>query len=628
MRGRRRLRPVKSPHVASTGAARIPVRIRATAGLAVTAAIVVVAGCATVPSGGAPQQVNAGENQVQAYLQQLPPPGPEAYHNNPGKIVLAFLHACASYAFDPAAVRQFLVPTLRAKWRPRTVTVLSSIVNSPTPKAPVHAQQNASSAPGQTASVELTGQRLAILSQTGQYQYSPRTSTYPFSLQNEHGVWLISALPPGQDSLLLLQDDFERVYQARNLFFFARWPYPGDSKLVPDPVYVADSALNTNLASALVRRLISDQRSWLNDATQTAFPRGTRLNGIAISGQTAVVDLGGAAAHTSTMRQQDMAEQLQATLSSTAYSPALARFLQLEINGRTAETVGSYNLIDNVMRGPVVYQSAQSSISAGLRSHPPSAGPAEFGSADITAIAMSPGNFPAARPLAVAAKDGNGCRVYVLTVPTGGQGAPTRSYHGVRISTSGGQCTSLSWDNNGNLWAAAGQKVWVLQASYNHPQAVALPPDLPSSGHRAPQIIALRMAPDAVRAALLIKSGAQNRLLLTAVHEDPNHQVWLGNAVPAGTGLHDPKAMSWYSPYDLMVLDDSAIAEVSLAGGAAQRLGSAPRGAASLTTDGVTIVVGAHVAGTSDYEIWTSSTLPTSFVRARQVSGAIPIYPG
>ena len=116
--------------------------------------------------------------------------------------------------------------------------------------------------------------------------------------------------------------------------------------------------------------------------------------------------------------------------------------------------------------------------------------------------------------------------------------------------------------------------------------------------------------------------------MVAAVHEEQNHQISLGTAVPAGTGLRDPKAMSWYSSYDLMVLDDSAIAEVPLDGGAAERLGPAPPGAASLTTDGFTIVVGTHVAGTSDYEIWTSSTVPTSWVKAEHVNGANPIYPG
>jgi hypothetical protein len=604
-------------------AVRTPVRVRATVGLAATALVVVVAGCTTEPSGGAPQLVKTGENQVQAYVQQLPPPPPRAYHY-PRQVVLAFLHANASYAFDPAAVKQFLVPSLRAKWHPGPVTVLSSIGKPPPPGVPVHSQQDAASAAGH-ASVEFTGQRLAILSQTGQYQFSPSTGIYAFSLQKVDGVWLISALPD-PDSLLVTQDDFERVYQARNLFFFAR--SSPSNNLVPDPVYAA-GALNTNLASKLVQGLFSDQDGWLSGATETAFLPGTRLLGITISGQTAVVDLGGTAVDATTDRQQAMAEQLQATL---AYSPPLASLVQLEINGHMADTTQPANLIGDVPRGPLVYRSGLNYITEGLGSNPRSLGPAEFGAAGITAIAMSPpAPAPAAGRVAVATQDGNGCQVYVLTAPLPGQ--PTAAYHIVRLSASGGGCTSLSWDNNGYLWVTAGHKIWVLKGSDTRPRAVALPADLVSRGQPAPQIIALRMAPDAVRAALLIKPaaghGGPNSLVLAAVSENGN-QVSLGSAVPTGTGLRDPQAMSWFSPYDLMVLDksgigESVISEVSLAGGAAERLGSAPAGAVSLTTDGATIVV-----GTSDGEILTSPPTRTTWAKRATgaIPGAIPIYPG
>jgi hypothetical protein len=314
-----------------------------------------------------------------------------------------------------------------------------------------------------------------------------------------------------------------------------------------------------------------------------------------------------------------MADQLQATL---AYSPPLARFVQLEINGHVANTAQVPDLIGPVPRGPLVYRSGLNGISEGL-ANPPSLGPAEFGSAPITAIAMNPASAPQAGQVAVATQDGNGCQLYVLTAPLDGQS--TVPYHHVRLSTSGGQCTSLSWDINRNLWAATGHKIWVLPASARGPQAVALPENLVSHGQPAPQIIALRMAPDGVRAALLIKSAAHNRLVLAAVSENGN-QVSLGPAVPTGTGLRDPQAMSWFSPYDLMVLDESGvgepvIAEMPLTGGAAERVGSAPAGAKSLTNNGVTIVV-----GTSDHEILTSP--PTRTTWTKRVSGAIPIYPG
>ena len=569
---------MKSPPVASPGPVRIPVRVRVTVGLAASAVVIVVAGCATVPSGGAPQQVNTGNNQVQAYVQPLPPPGPAAYRL-PREVVLGFLHASASYAFDPDAARQFLLPTLRTTWHPGPVTVVSSVNLRPT-TAEVHSQLDASSAAGPSEAVVLTGQRLATLSKTGQYQNSPGTSTYTFTLQKVNGVWLISALPTGQDTLLLTQEDFEHVYQARNLFFFAQPPAPANGDLVPDAVYAplqnADSALNTNLASELVTGLLNDKESWLTGATTTAFPRGTRLLGVTISGQTAIVNLGGAAVRATPIQKLDMDDQLLATLGSTAYSTPLAHFVQLEIYGQTADSTTLQNgILSEVSRGPLVYQGAPYSVSEGL-GRSPSSGPWVSGSAVISAIAADPADTSEPRPIVVAAKDGNGCEVYLRTMRSEQLTGP---YQRFPLSTTGGECTSLSWDTNGNVWAAAGRKIWVL--ALNSAQEwqvlpVALPADLTSSGQPAPQILAVRIAPDAVRAALLIRSGTHNRLVLAAITEDQDgdqDQVSLGSAVAAGTGLSDPEAMSWFSLYDLIVLYRSGIAEVPLSGGPAQLLG-------------------------------------------------------
>jgi len=614
---------------------RIPVRVRVTVGVAASAVVVVVAGCATVPSGGAPQQVNTGRNQVQAYVQPLPPPGPAAYHE-PREVVLGFLHASASYAFDPDAARQFLLPTLRAKWQPGPVTVVSSVdVKPATPQD--HSQFDASSAAGPSESVALTGQRLATLSKTGQYQYSSGTSRYTFTLQKVNGVWLISSLPADQDTLLLLQEDFEHVYQARNLFFFAQSPAPLNGDLVPDAVYAplqnADSALNTNLASELVTGLLNDKDSWLSGATTTDFPRGTGLIGVTISGQTAIVNLGGGAARATPIQKLDMDEQLLATLGSTAYSTPLAHFVQLEINGRPVDSASlpsglPKGILSSVTLAPVVYQSAPYSVSEGLR-RLPVPGPWDSGSAAITAIAAEPADTSLTPPIAVAAKDGNGCEVYVRIMRNEQLTGPYRRF---QLSATGGECTSLSWDSNGNVWAAAGRKIWVLALNGEQQWQVlpvALPANLTPSGQPAPQILAVRIAPDGVRAALLIRSGGSNSLALAAVTDDQDggrEHVSLGRAVAAGTGLSDPKAMSWFSLYDLIVLDRSNIAEVPLSGGPAQLLGSAPTGANSVTTNGVTIVV-----GTSSYQIQISTSVaaaPTISWKAKPPTGANPIYPG
>src|SRR5215469_11405505 len=97
--------------------ARLRSGVRLPVFLALAAVAAAVAGCATAPSGGPPRAAPGGNSQAQAYVQPLPPPGPTSTWH-PDQVVLGFLHASASYAFDPAAARQYLSPELRKSWHP------------------------------------------------------------------------------------------------------------------------------------------------------------------------------------------------------------------------------------------------------------------------------------------------------------------------------------------------------------------------------------------------------------------------------------------------------------------------------------------------------------------------------
>ena len=202
--------------MASARRRRLPVE------LAALTVAVAIAGCATAPSGGPPRQTTGGGSLVQAYVQPLPPPAPTSADRwGPTAVVLGFLHASASYAFDPAAAEKYLVPVLRKSWHPGLGPV--AVVGAPTGLSAVPYQPRIPrpTAPGQQLeTVMFTGQRLATLSQTGQYQYTPGPSvSYDFVLSKTSGGWRIQQLPKGQPGLLLTQSDFEEVYQARNLFF-------------------------------------------------------------------------------------------------------------------------------------------------------------------------------------------------------------------------------------------------------------------------------------------------------------------------------------------------------------------------------------------------------------------------
>ncbi len=566
---------------------------------------VVIAGCATVPSGSAPRQVLTGSNAAQAYVRPLPPPGPQSgLYVTPKETVLGFLSASASYAFDPEAARQFLSPALRKTWKPGPVTVVTSVGKAvQIPFRPGLGSKN--------TSVALRAQRLATLGLGDQYEYSSGTATYPFELaQQQNGAWLITQLPQGGRSLLLTETSFQEVYQPRSLFFFARQaPSVVNGELIPDPVYApelsADSALNTDVARGLIEGLLKDQDSWLSDATTTAFPPGTKLKKVTISGQLAIVNLVGAAVGVNQQQKNHMAAQLLATLASNAYSSPLARNVRLEINGRTQNVYDLSNFVSPVSTGPLVYQSGLGSVNqlspAATLTSDAAISPGQVtalaatdnGPASAAAAAGQSGGAQSVPAIAVTGPNGKGCTVDIPVVSSNSQQGG--QFHSYLLSASGGPCTSLSWDRNGNLWAVAGAHIWLVQTQRGKVLSVTNPPNLPAAGRSGPDIMSLQMAPDGVRAALLIKTPEGNRVLLAAVFSDARQQTAsLGRAVPMWTGLKDPTALSWYSAYSLVVLTDTGIWQVPLTGGAGRLLGDAPPGAVSLVTDGRTLVVGTH----------------------------------
>jgi hypothetical protein len=154
-------------------------------------------------------------------------------------------------------------------------------------------------------------------------------------------------------------------------------------------------------------------------------------------------------------------------------------------------------------------------------------------------------------------------------------------------------------------------------------RTVSSPPNLPSDSKSGGRILSLQMAPDGVRAALLVKTPLGNRVLLAAVTDNVKQgNVSLGAAVPAWTGLPGPTALSWYSPYNLVVLTKTGIWQVPLTGGAGRLLGSAPAQADSLASNGKTLVVGTKGA---PGEVFTSSNEANSW--RKRASGAFPTYP-
>jgi hypothetical protein len=566
--------------------ARLHPRRRAVALLAAIAAAA-LAGCATAPGESTPRSLPGVSGQQQAYVQPLPPPPPTSTWGAE-QVVLAFLQANASFELDPSAARQYLGAGVR--WRPSgSVTVVSPSLTVNT------LSTNAGKLAGQQLStVTVKGTRLATLTSGGQYSYQPGNASYQFSLVRESGIYKIQKPLPEGGALLLTQTTFDEVFQPRNLYFFGR-QQGSTGYLVPDPVFAPVQsptvASTTSLASELVRGLFFDPgSSWLSGATRTAFLSGTRLIGVTISNQTAVVNLSGEAALAKPAVLAQMLAQLRETLTSSSYSAPLVQHVELATDGKIRRHLPQVRPVVPAVGGKpqgALYFAAAGRVYQGSAKPTtvPAPGPL-LATPEITALAVSSGG-----PRLAVAVSGDGCTVYAANAA--GSARPYTSY---RLGGKNGGCTSLSWGAGSSLWAVAGSRMWFLQSG--QVQEVGLPTS--SLTPRGTQVQALTVAPDGIRVALLLRPpGSHRRLVLGAPTSStvtnrlrlPTSRMTL-QVVPVGTSLTTPAAVSWYKPDELLALDGFELYEVPLTGGQPAQLGTIQAShVASIATTGSAVAL-------------------------------------
>lgn len=586
------------------------------------AAALLAGGCANIPTGGRPTQVKGAGDQGQPSVQPVPPVPQNSM--NELEFVQGFIAASASFAHHHAAARAFLDPKLQRTWRPGWA---AAIVSGLTPKVSKQANGpvNLNGASALLATVTVTAHQVATISDVGRYINAPASPTLKFQLARVAGQWRITGLPSPSSLLLLTQAVFQQVYQPRNLYV---WDSGGRS-LVPEPAFAPQegtSASAATVAENLVQALLANQAksSWLGPATRSAFPRGTKLLGRAdVDGQTAIVNLGGAAAKVGVKRLTMMAQQLIVTLTSNSYSqPAVAGGVTIEVNGRVRAIDGRTttgpqrfeHLVPGFAHGlPLYYIGNTGRVSELSPQSPPHAiqKPLAEGQRRFSLIAVSGGSAP---QFAGTLSTSHGCDIYY------GPLAKLASLHHSAIPIShSGPCTSVGWDSHGNLWAVAGQEAWVLPPNGRQPIDV-LPPALPGGAPPKYKVEALSVAPDGVRVALLIRNPDGSRQVALTAIVGTGASTTFSSAVTVGAGLTDPAALSWYDADHVIVLAQSQLYEVPVNGGEPVPAGPAP-GARSVTAAGP-----GQVATGSNGVILTSTGPNQSQQPAAK--GSSPTYPG
>ncbi|MDQ2876993.1 MAG: LpqB family beta-propeller domain-containing protein, partial [Actinomycetota bacterium] len=548
------------------------------------------------------------------FVQPIPPVPQPSW--GPTQIAEGFLAASASFIGKHAAAQQFLSPAARrtfplGRW-PVTVvsgplTVSTTVLGSPTKGLPVLMR------------VTLHTTQLATISDIGQYVYGRAQARYQFTLIRTGGQWRISSMAP--QALLLTQDSFMDVYQARNLYFWS----PNYLSPVPEPVFAPQQDTYAAAAASLVNALLrtsqnrADQqdRTWLAGATQTAFLPGTTLigNKVTIAGQTAIVNLGGAAAKASSAELQNMAQQLIETLTSTSYSsPAIARHVQLQVNGQLRDSNEPPSPAP--APGPLYYLASNGTVSAWNGAGKAIRNPVGRDQIPFTEIAVLTEPTADTPLLAGAVPSDRGCGIY--HGPLAGTAALTLS---TVPDARSGPCTSVSWDTQGDIWAATPAGIWVLPAGQQQFLRV-IKPLLPGDNLTAYRVLSVRVAPDAVRVAMLVQvestaSAPGGTQVVMAAVSRTQGQFGLGPTVAVGPTLADPVALSWLDPDHLVVLARSELYSVPVNGGVQGPIEPAPAGAVSVTATGP-----GRIALAGGGQIWTSSGLDQGMLFAVKGTGA------
>jgi hypothetical protein len=585
----------------------VPGRWRGVAAAGVAALL--LSACATVPDSG---PVQAGKVAAttsgpgQGYLQQIPMLPKASW--TPKQVVLGFLTACASFANGHAVARAYLDPGVRAKWSPTwAVTVVRGALKVTQHTTP--ARQ--AGIPNQMAKVVATGEKLATLTDNGQYIVTTGSNTYKFHLSKIAGRWVIEN-PPSR--LLLTEPAFKQVYSPRNLYYVASPAH----MLVPDPVFVPLQATSAKTAFELVTALLRKPLGLLEGGVRTAFPSGTKLLRVALSDGTAVIDLGGSAASASQARLNEMTSQLVWTLAGASSGQSAIQSVQLQING---------------------HQRGAASLTGGqVHQNPPGLSVPEAGR-DTPLYSVNESGAvqkltqPDSAVHSVPGEAGEG-RVHLNTIAVSYDEkyvagvSPSRKvvYYGpiqrgarlTRWRVQGAGVTSLSWDARDELWVSSPGRVWILRAPGS--------PVPPGTGGAV--VSQLRVAPDGVRVAMIVQGPGPHgsHLVLAAINRSsggPN----LPNQVSIGTDVPHPIQLTWYDANNLIVLSGSPthpqLYEVPVNGGSSSPLATYG-GTQSITAAGPAVPM---AAGLADGRLALESNFNGAWTPRAAAAGS-PAYPG
>jgi len=601
------------------------------------------------------------------------PAGPQP-NQGPAAIVAGFLTASASYPVNASIARQYLLSSASRGWDPGwSVTVFSKFNPYQQTLSP------GTSHGGQVATVDVSGNVQSTFNGSGQIvsagSQGGTTGSYQFSLMKVGGQWRISKPPPARRLLNVQQ--FGEFYRPQDLYFTNPSVSPGalDQPLVPDSVFVPVGTPTTDLVTNLVKALLpaagGDPKSTLLQKAAGTFPAGTTLDGVAQTGSTAIVDLGGLTGASTTVKEQVSAQLAWTLVTPRASLPSVAvQSIELELNDKpwippklicgikqarspvqNQATYACYNPYPSqpvnfsfVSRGQVWSRcGSEASVQHGLVGpvasvlHPASA--AELvcgGSASVlTKSLTTPASVQVPKigtpTLAAVSPDSQYVAVYSPGNPDnrelsiGPVGSTKLNY----VPDIGSGVTALSWDRNDDLWVAENGNVFMVPVNG---QAIPVSPV-------AADVTDLSVAPDGVRIAFIVQDGSSSVVDIGAIIRSsqssqgqrglPSEAFAISPTVQVGPGLVQARSLDWYDADDLIVLAGTSsptLWVVPVDGQASSISQPAPIGTDSITANGdMNALVAGISSGGGTLAVSTGIEGPW---QPLGVPGQNPAYPG
>lgn len=216
------------------------------------AALLAVAGCASLPASGPVHRVAVDRSGRAPEAAYFSPPGPTR-DENPGAVVSGFLMAMQANPLSTSVARSYLTEHAKASWRPSHGTIVY--------------EADTVQATSRGVRVRLTDTR-RLDSRGGWRGSRAGSETLDIHLVSENGQWRIDN---PVDALVVPVSYFERSFARYDLYFYDQT----GQVVLPDPVFIPRGQ---QTATNLVRGLLAGPGAALSPVTRSAVPPGTTLD--------------------------------------------------------------------------------------------------------------------------------------------------------------------------------------------------------------------------------------------------------------------------------------------------------------------------------------------------------------